>query len=98
MVVSVDSAQPAELTVDLHDPSKPFVLQPLHGPGGVITSHGVEGFDPPRIRLRVPADHPTGVYSGLAVDPVSNLPVGSVTLILRPRDTTPNGGEGTGNT
>ena len=90
--VDVSSARPAEVSLDLvpdaarrslvvHalravDPDKPRLTDVALEPG----AHG----EPLTLRIRVPADQPPGVYSGLLIDEQTNRPAGTISVRLGP--------------
>ncbi len=76
--IRVKADRPTALSIDLDDPSRPYDLQPLHGPGGALRPEKDASRD--QICIEVADGLREGLYSGLAVDPLTNMPVGSVTL------------------
>jgi hypothetical protein len=86
--IEVASTQPTEVAIDLQpsttrsvlivhdlraaDPETPRIADVAFEPG--------TDDRPARLRLRVPAGHPPGVYNGLIVDAASSRPVGSVSV------------------
>lgn len=88
--VDVVSSRPARVAVDLRPGAGrgPLVAHALRSNDESlprITEVSVEGASdaaPVVVRLRVPADQPAGVYSGMLIDEASSLPVGTVSVIV----------------
>jgi hypothetical protein len=87
VIVAIESSQLAEVEVDLDAPDGGrLAVQELQSLGGgpSISGAAFEGVDPPRLRIRVPDDHPPGTYCGLVLDVDSSLPAGSVVVRVLP--------------
>jgi hypothetical protein len=90
--VALETRRRAELTLDLAPlPSDcRLVVHALRttagGPRLDQVSFQPGAADTGTIRVRIPDDHPPGMYSGLVVDEEGNRPVGILTVVLEPAD------------
>lgn len=90
--VALESRRRAEVTVDLrpgigdgaflvHD------LRPSSGKGPRLSGVKVERAKPPApvvVRVRVPDALPAGLYTGMVIDPATNLPQGTIAVQVHP--------------
>ena len=90
LAVEVSSAQPAEVTVILHDPSatQRLVAQSLRAIGdegkpplSAIRFDQVSGHL--RVRVAVPPDQPEGVYTGAIIDEEKREARGTLQVVIR---------------
>ena len=79
---------PGQHVIDLATTGQPVLVQPLMGPGEPIGGATLEGTGTPHLRVTIPDDRPTGIYSGLVVEQSSNRPVGSIMVEVHPADST----------
>ena len=86
--LEVLATQPTEVSLDIRpnaagrqllvhalravDPDKPRLTE--------VTFHAGSDGEPPRLRIRVPAGQPAGIYSGLIIDEQTSRPAGTVSV------------------
>lgn len=87
MRVEVASVRPVEVGVDLRPVSDAasivvHTLRAVDPDAPSLSAATVPDDDASvlRLRVRVPDDHPPGVYSGLLIDARSSLPVGALSI------------------
>lgn len=88
--LQVASVRPAEVSIDLQPgagdrPLTAHALRAADGDSGRITDVSFEAADdgsPPTLRVHISDDQPAGRYHGLLVDPVTNLPAGTVSVLV----------------
>jgi hypothetical protein len=88
LTLDIQSARRVEVSVDLRPRSSglPLVVHDLRAPEADkprLTGVTIEGQpDEERLclRLRVPEEHPPGIYSGLILDEQTSLPRGTLTV------------------
>ncbi len=84
--IAVTASRPVETMLDLRPVTadRALVVHALRGAGGArLDEVGVETADGvATIAIRVPAGQPEGQYAGLVCDDASNVPVGTVTVVL----------------
>lgn len=86
--IDVASVHPVEVALDLRPAAAhcPLAAQPLRAVGPElpplteVSFTRVSADEPVRLRLRVPAEQPPGVYNGLVTDERTNRPVGTVSV------------------
>jgi hypothetical protein len=86
VAIEVQSTRPAEVTIDLRPESRgrSLLVHELRAVAAekprltAVALRNGTGEGPPRFRIRVPDDHPEGVFSGLIIDEETSVPAGTL--------------------
>lgn len=86
--IEVAAACPTEVSLDLHAPvnGRPLLIHALRSVDpdkprltDVTFHHAIDG-EPASLRIRVPDNQPSGMYSGLIIDEETSRPVGTLSV------------------